>query len=87
MYTQDLLLYLFEDRKIVFVMAFIFGFGLIICDELVDAVEGSWMLNDIISILVAGTYIKFVIIRKIKTAIWALALMWAFCCFRQYLIY
>ena len=68
-------------------VAFIFGVSLVVSDEVIDAVEGSWILNNIISVLVAGTYIKFVIVRKIKTALWALALMWLFCCFRQYFIY
>ena len=37
--------------------------------------------------MVAGAFIKFVIIRRLKTAIWAIALMWVFSLLRQFAIH
>ena len=34
--------------------------------------------------MIAGAVIKFVIIRKMKVAIWALLLMWVFCVIREF---
>lgn len=44
----------------------------------------AWFLNDIIAIMIAGAFIKFVIIRKIKTSIWAIGLLWVFCIMREF---
>lgn len=60
---------------------------LILSDEICPFLEGSWILNNVIALLFAGAFIKFIIIRKIKTAIWALALMWFFSCVRQSAIF
>jgi hypothetical protein len=54
-------------------------------DYFLPQVQDAWFLNDIIAIMVAGSFIKFLIIRKIKSALGGLILMWCFCVFREFI--
>lgn len=47
---------------------------------------GAFFLNDIIAIMIAGAFIKFVVIRKLKTSIWAIVAMEIFFMVRQFAI-
>lgn len=82
MYSQDLLMLVCQKNRIAFLFGFIFGVTIIGLDYFAPGVRDAWFLNDLIAIMVAGAFIKFVIIRKVKTAIWAIALFWIFCVFR-----
>lgn len=55
-----------------------------ICDYFVPTLQDAWFINDIIAVMVAGAFIKFIIIRKMKTSIWALGLLWIFCIIREF---
>jgi hypothetical protein len=46
----------------------------------------AWFINDLIAILVAGTLIKFVVIKKMRTSIIPLTLLWVFFILRQFAI-
>jgi hypothetical protein len=46
----------------------------------------AWFLNDLIAIMLAGTFIKFVVIKKIKAAILPLTILWIFFIVRQFAI-
>lgn len=49
-------------------------------------VPNAWFMNDIIAILMTGTCIKFIVIKKIKAAVLPLALLWIFFIVRQFAI-
>lgn len=82
MYSQDLLMWICKHNKIAFIFGFIFSCAVMGLDFFMPEVKDAWFLNDVISIMVAGAFIKFVIIKKLKTAVWGLGLMWVFCLFR-----
>lgn len=46
----------------------------------------AWFMNDLIAVFVAGTMIKFVVIKKMRTSIIPMALLWAFFVMRQFAI-
>lgn len=46
----------------------------------------AWFINDIIGVLVAGALIKFVVIKKLKGAVWPLLILWIFFIFRQFAV-
>ena len=85
-YVQDLMLICVNSNCITFLIAMIFSLAVLGIDLFGPIIQDAWFLNDLISIMVAGAFIKFVIIRKLKTAVWALALMWLFCFMREFAI-
>lgn len=84
MYSQDLLMLCFSQNRIAFVFGFLFSLAVMGLDFFYSELQDAWFLNDIIAIMVAGAFIKFVIIRKVKSAVWALGIMWVFCAFREF---
>jgi hypothetical protein len=46
----------------------------------------AWFVNDLIAIFVAGTMIKFVVIKKMRTSIIPMLILWAFFVLRQFAI-
>ena len=48
--------------------------------------DGAYFLNDLIAFMVAGAFIKFMIIRKLKSSIWAIVAMWVFFFLRQFAV-
>jgi len=46
----------------------------------------AWYINDLIAIFVAGTLIKFVVIKKMRTSIIPLAILWVFFIVRQFAV-
>lgn len=83
-YSQDLLLWICQSNKISFIIGFLFSTVVLGLDFFMPQLQDAWFLNNIIAIMVAGAFIKFVIIKKMRTAIWGLALMWIFCIFREF---
>lgn len=73
-----------QKNRVAFLIGFVFSLTIMGLDFFVPMVRDAWFLNDVIAVMVAGAFIKFVIIRKIKSAVWALALMWVFCVFREF---
>ena len=47
----------------------------------------AWIVNNIIAVLVAGALIKFIVIKKLKTALFPLGFLWIFFIFRQFIIF
>jgi len=47
----------------------------------------AWPINNFIAVLVAGALIKFIVIKKLKTALIPLAFLWLFFVFRQFIIF
>lgn len=86
LYAQDLLCFVLDEKRVIMGVAVVFSVGVILCDELVPVLEDSWFLNNMVAFMVAGAFIKFVIIRRLKTAIWALGLLWAFSWLRHFAI-
>lgn len=82
MYSQDLILICLTNNTVAFILATLFSGFVLGIDLFGPIIQDAWFLNDLISIMVAGAFIKFVIIRKLKTAIWALTVMWIFCFLR-----
>ena len=48
--------------------------------------EDAWFINNIIAVLTAGALIKFIVIRKMKTSLIPLIILWAFFLCRQFAI-
>ena len=46
----------------------------------------AWYINDLIAIFVAGTLIKFVVIKKMRTSIIPLGILWVFFIVRQFAV-
>lgn len=46
----------------------------------------AWYINDLIAIFVAGTLIKFVVIKKMRTSIIPLTILWVFFIVRQFAV-
>lgn len=46
----------------------------------------AWFVNDFIAVVVSGTLIKFVVIKKMRTSIIPLAIFWVFFVIRQFAI-
>jgi hypothetical protein len=46
----------------------------------------AWFINDFIAIIVSGTLIKFVVIKKMRTSIIPLVIFWIFFVIRQFAI-
>jgi hypothetical protein len=83
-YSQDLLMMYIDRSNTTFIIGFLFTFVVFVLDNFLAETKDAWFLNDIIAIMVAGAFIKFVIIRKMKTAVWAIVLMWVFCILREF---
>jgi hypothetical protein len=47
----------------------------------------AWPVNNLIAVLVAGALTKFIVIKKLKTALFPLAFLWSFFVFRQFIIF
>lgn len=86
LYSQDLLSYLCDRTTLITVIALILTSAVIFAEELCPLLQGAFFLNDLIAFMVAGTYVKFIVIRKIKVSIWAIILMWFFFALRQFAI-
>lgn len=83
-YTQDLLMLFIQRSHVALGIGLCFTAVVMGLDNFLGEVTDAWFLNDIIAVMIAGALVKFVIIRKMKTAVWALGLMWVFCLFREF---
>ena len=46
----------------------------------------AWFVNNLIAVFVAGTMIKFVVVKKMRTSIFPMLLLWVFFVVRQFAI-
>jgi hypothetical protein len=58
---------------------------LIITIDMVMLID-AWFINNLIAIFVAGTMVKFVVIKKMRTSIFPMLLLWVFFVMRQFAI-
>ncbi len=63
-------------------MAFLFASLILVLDVFI--LEDYWYINNIIAIFIAGCIIKFIVIRKLKTSILPLGILWLFSIVRQF---
>jgi hypothetical protein len=84
LYFSDVLSYCSDKPVIIYTTSIAAGSILIILDMLIFT--DAWFINDLIAILVAGTLIKFVVIKKMRTSIIPLTLLWVFFILRQFAI-
>lgn len=82
-YAMDLLNIFMEEKVPIFVIAMILSLGIVFVDEFI--LEDFWYINDLVAILVSGCIIKFVVIRKMKTSIIPLVILWVFSIARQFI--
>jgi len=73
-----------ETNFIIYSSSIIIASTIIFLDMVVF--PNAWFLNDLIAIMLAGTFIKFVVIKKIKAAILPLTILWIFFIVRQFAI-
>lgn len=68
----------------------IYGVAFLLCSFILTLdmviLDDAWFINDLIAIFVAGTLIKFVVIKKMRTSIIPLAILWAFFIVRQFAV-
>jgi len=83
-YLVDIASFFFEKIIFIYGISFIFSTALIILDMFVFV--NAWFFNDIIALLTVGALIKFIVIKKIKSAILPLTFLWIFFVFRQFAI-
>jgi hypothetical protein len=82
-YAVDILNIFMEKRVIMFSLAIVFAVGLLGLDLFI--LVDYWYLNNLIAILVSGCIIKFIVIRKLRTSILPLFILWLFSVMRQFI--
>ena len=83
-YLADILCICFSRMIQVAVAAGVLSFVIAICDVLI--LPNAWFLNDLMAICVAGAIIKFIVVKKLKTAAFPLLILWVFFLVRQFAI-
>ena len=73
-------------EKTVLIYSTSIGISIILIVLDIIMLPNAWFINDIIAILLTGTLVKFVVIKKIKSAILPLAFLWIFFLVRQFAI-
>jgi hypothetical protein len=84
LYFADLLSYCSDKPPIIYSISAFIGLLIIVTDMYIFI--DSWFMNDLIAIFVAGTMIKFVVIKKMRTSIIPMLLLWLFFVLRQFAI-
>ncbi len=84
LYFADILAYCSDKPVMIYSIAIVMGVFIIATDMLIFV--DAWFINDLIAIFVAGTMIKFVVIKKMRTSIIPMILLWAFFVLRQFAI-
>ena len=60
----------------IYTVAAVVAFLIIALDVLI--LIDAWFVNNLIAIFVAGTMIKFVVVKKMRTSIFPMLLLWVF---------
>jgi hypothetical protein len=84
LYFADILAYCSDKPMMIYSIATVIGAFIIITDMLI--LTDAWFINNLIAIFVAGTMIKFVVIKKMRTSIIPMLLLWIFFVLRQFAI-
>ena len=83
-YLADILCICFSRVIQVAVISGVLSMVIAICDVLI--LPNAWFLNDVVAICVAGAIIKFIVIKKLKTATVPLFILWIFFLIRQFAV-
>jgi hypothetical protein len=81
LYAQDVISITMDNKVIIYILAFIASGLLLFVDMFI--LDDIWFINNLIAIIVAGSMIKFIVIRKLKSALLPLTLLWLFFILRQ----
>jgi hypothetical protein len=73
-----------DKLALIYGIAFLSSSLIMIFDMVI--LNDAWFINDLIAIFVAGTLIKFVVIKKMRTSIIPLGILWAFFIVRQFAV-
>ena len=68
----------------IYTVAAVVAFLIIALDVLI--LIDAWFVNNLIAIFVAGTMIKVVVVKKMRTSIFPMLLLWVFFVVRQFAI-
>jgi hypothetical protein len=84
LYFADILAYCSDKPIMIYSIAIVIAVFIIATDMLIFV--DAWFVNDLIAIFLAGTMIKFVVIKKMRTSIIPMMLLWIFFVLRQFAI-
>jgi hypothetical protein len=84
LYFVDLTSIFLDNTKIIIAFSFIVASTILIVD--IFLFPNAWFVNNLIAIFVAGALIKFVVIKKLKAAVFPLCFLWLFFILRQFAI-
>ena len=83
-YFADIIAYCSDKPMMIYTVAAVVAFLIIALDVLI--LIDAWFVNNLIAIFVAGTMIKFVVVKKMRTSIFPMLLLWVFFVVRQFAI-
>lgn len=84
LYFSDLLSLCSDKPVMIYSIALFLGALVIVVDMVIFT--DAWFINNLIAILVAGAMVKFVVVKKMRTSIIPLLILWIFFVGRQFAI-
>jgi hypothetical protein len=81
-FAQDILMLFLEQFWVCLGISFLFSALVLVFDYFLPFAMDAWFLNDVVAIMVAGGFVKYVIIKKLSGSILAIVLYWIFCVIR-----
>jgi len=82
LYFIDITSIFLNSTPLIIVISVILAITIAIVDVFI--LPNVWYINNLLGILVAGALVKFIVIKKIKTAILPLLFLWIFFILRQF---
>jgi hypothetical protein len=83
-YFADIIAYCSDKPMMIYTVSAVAAFLIIAIDVLI--LIDAWFVNNLIAVFVAGTMIKFVVVKKMRTSIFPMLLLWVFFVVRQFAI-
>jgi hypothetical protein len=83
-YFADIIAYCSDKPMMIYSIAAVIAI-LIIGIDMIILID-AWFVNNLIAIFVAGTMIKLVVVKKMRTSIFPMLLLWVFFVMRQFAI-
>jgi hypothetical protein len=80
-YFQDISSIFIDKMMITIILSFISTALLIFIDMII--LDDVWYINNIIAIIVSASMVKFIVIRKLKSSLIPLTILWLFFILRQ----
>jgi len=82
LYFIDITSIFLNSTPLIIVISVILAITIAIVDVFI--LPNVWYINNLLGILVAGALVKFIVIKKIKTAILPLLFLWIFFILKQF---